>query len=181
MDRVPVLAWLVLVPALGACSPSSEIATEAEPQFARTLLDYHGPADAFHHRVVPAAAMAVCEWHHPFVPAGKAALCERHRVALVDDVIPINYGFPLRDAPGFDEAERDEFPNYAARYLGGCMFGEEHWVAVAYCASCRAAELEWERASAAAGHPHPYDAASREENRREVAAIWPQPPLPSAR
>ena len=96
-------------------------------------------------------------------------------------MIPITYGFPFSDAPGFDEAERTLFPNHAARYLGGCVLGDEHWVAVACCPSCRAAELEWERASAEAGHPHACDAARREACHRNVAAVSPQPALPAPR
>jgi hypothetical protein len=181
MDRLPVLALPVLLLALGGCSPASEPETQRESLTAgTTLLDYHGPSDAFHHRVVPAAAMAACEFHRPFI-SNESALCELHRVALVDDVIPMSYGLPGSDAPGFEEAERTLFPNYAARYLGGCMFDDEHWVAVACCPSCRAAELEWERASAEAGHPHAYDAAAREEIRRNVTAVWPPPALPAPR
>jgi hypothetical protein len=181
MDRLPMLACIVLLPALGGCSPTIEPATTPRRLTeGTTLLDYHGPADAFGHRVAPAAAMAACEWHHPLAPEA-AVLCERHQVALIDDVIPICYGFPFSDAPGFDQAEREDFPNHAARFLGGCVLGEEHWVAVAYCPTCREAELEWERASAAAGHPESYDAASREKIRKDIAAVWPPPALAALR
>lgn len=181
MERLPVLASTVLLLALGGCSPAGEPVPQRESLTAgTTLLDDHGPSDAFGHRVAPAAAMAACEFHRPFV-SEESGVCELHHVALADDVIPITYGLPKRDAPGFEEAERAMFPNHAARYLGGCVLDEEHWVAVACCPSCRAAELEWERTSAEAGHPHAYDAAKREVIRRNVTAVWPQPALPVPR
>ena len=178
MSRLSSTARLVLLAV--SCGCSSRDPPSIQPRSlteATTLLCYHGPADAFGHPLAPAAGMRACEWHRPFVSAN-AGLCRQHEVALIDDVIPITYGLPFSDARGFAEAERAEFPNYAARFLGGCVLGDEQWVAVAYCPSCRAAELAWERASAAEGRPHPYDAAHREEIRRDVSAACPPPPLP---
>ena len=61
MDRLPVLALSALLPALGGCSPASGPEVQRESLTAgTTLLDYHGPSDAFGHPVAPAGAMGAC-------------------------------------------------------------------------------------------------------------------------
>jgi len=117
---------------------------------------------------------------HVMLPAGAHASCEVHGVPLEDDVIAVLNGLPYIDTAGYSAAQRKEFPHDATLYYGGCM-GDGSWASVSYCPACRAAELEWEQAAAAAGKKYSYDSAMRSRIREELERLGPAPSLPATR
>jgi len=148
-----VSAWLALA---AACGRAPEAVPPVQPSPATDVapqrLEFSGRADAF---------------GHPMLPAGTKGECELHHAPYEDDVIAAFGGFPYLSAPGFEDAEKAEFPHAATVFESGCILGGPPEVAVAFCPKCREARDAWETASAAAGHPHPSTEADR---RARVAA-----------
>jgi hypothetical protein len=77
--------------------------------------------------------------------------CHAHpRERLAVDTVQVSYGLLLHQ-PGFDQAERDSFPDAHTFADGGCVTGQTAYQEVVYCAACRRARDNWQRA-----HPRPH-------------------------
>jgi hypothetical protein len=70
--------------------------------------------------------------------------CEVHNRELVEDLVPIRYGFLI---PEFvdQEVRRTRFPHAISYYSGGCVVGAAREARVMNCPACRDAEREWSK------------------------------------
>jgi hypothetical protein len=70
--------------------------------------------------------------------------CEVHDRSLLEDVVPIRYGFNAGVGnPEEYEVRRARFPNATTSIGGGCVVGPSREARVLYCPACRDAEREW--------------------------------------
>jgi hypothetical protein len=70
--------------------------------------------------------------------------CEVHDRPLLEDVVPIRYGFNAGVGnPEEYEVRRARFPNATTSIGGGCFVGASREARVLYCPECRGAESEW--------------------------------------
>jgi hypothetical protein len=74
--------------------------------------------------------------------------CEVHDLALIEDVVPIRYGFLVFE-PGPPEVRKARFPHSSHFVPRGCIVEAAREARVHYCPRCREAEREWAAASAA--------------------------------
>lgn len=71
------------------------------------------------------------------------SFCRVHpRDRLVVDTVRVTYGLLLNER-GFEQAERDSFPDARAFADGGCVTGQVAYQEVAYCPECRRARERW--------------------------------------
>jgi hypothetical protein len=68
--------------------------------------------------------------------------CEVHGRKLLEDVVPIRYGFGILQA-GTHEARTTRFPNANSSVWRGCVVGPSSEARVLYCPDCRDSEGEW--------------------------------------
>jgi hypothetical protein len=96
------------------------------------------------------------------LPGGTRGECEVHHLPYEDDVIAAFAGFPYLSAPGFEEAEAEQFPLRGHRLRERLRGRWPDRSRSLFCPECRAARDAWETSAAAAGHKHPYSEVDRQ-------------------